>query len=71
MPVLGKENTPNRLRNFKNKGKDDVSWGIARRKSTFGLELLLVCLKVLTSAVYCQHNDGLSFFRNVEEDETK
>jgi hypothetical protein len=25
MPVIGKENAPNRLRNFKNMGKDDVS----------------------------------------------
>ena len=25
MPVIGKENAPNRLRNFKNIGKDDVS----------------------------------------------
>lgn len=25
MPVIGKENAPNRLRNFKNMGKEDVS----------------------------------------------
>ena len=29
MPVVGKENTHNRLRNFKNMGKDDVSREIA------------------------------------------
>ena len=55
MPVIGKENAPNRLRNFKNMGKEDVSrkfrFCTVQNMSTLNFFVLELCLNGI---IFCR-----------------